>query len=130
MMHGPLVKRMLSIETGDQNHRVQEAHESHGTLIMGLTLNDLGSEMASRAKIDERGRIHLPTTEREKASIPLDSEVLVVPKSPGHIELILVGEARLERFQKNVQGRLKHWKEEEHRADKALADLGTKQRPR
>jgi hypothetical protein len=36
----------------------------------------------------------------------------------------------LEQFQKNMRGRLKHWKEEEHRADKALADLGTKQRPR
>ena len=96
---------------------------------MGPTLNDLGSAMASRAKIDERGRIHLPTSERERASIPLDSEVLVVPKSPGHIELILVGEARLERFQKNIRGRLKHWKEEDHRADKAMAELAaTKQR--
>ncbi len=91
---------------------------------MGPTLNDLGDTMASRAKIDERGRLHLPTSERERASIPLDSEVLVVPKSPGHIELILVGEARLERFQKNMHGRLKNWKEEEHRADKALAELG------
>jgi hypothetical protein len=35
---------------------------------------------------------------------------------------------RLERFQKNMRGRLKHWKEEEHRADKALAELATKQR--
>ena len=84
--------------------------------------------MASRAKIDERGRLHIPTAERERASIPLDSEVLVVPKSPGHIELILVGEARLEQFQKNIRGRLKHWKEEEHRADKALAELTTKQK--
>jgi len=95
---------------------------------MGPTLNDLGNTMASRAKIDERGRLHLPTSERERALIPLDSEVLVVSKSPGHIELILVGEARLERFQKNMRGRLKHWKEEEHRADKALADLATKHR--
>jgi len=63
--------------------------------------------MASRAKIDERGRLHIPTAERERASIPLDSDVLVVPKSPGHIELILVGEARLEQFQKNIRGRLK-----------------------
>ena len=47
--------------------------------------------MASRARIDERGR--------------------------------------LERFQKIVRGRLKHWKEEEHRADKAIAELAaTKQR--
>jgi len=88
----------------------------------------LGNVMASRAKIDERGRLHIPTAERERASIPLDSEVLVVPKSPGHIELILVGEARLEQFQKNMRGRLKHWKEEEHRADKALSELATKQR--
>jgi hypothetical protein len=30
----------------------------------------------------------------------------------------------LERFQqKNMRGRLKHWKEEEHKADKALAEL-------
>ena len=36
---------------------------------------------------------------------------------------------RLERFQKNMRGRLKHWKEEEHRADKAMAELAaTKQR--
>jgi hypothetical protein len=31
----------------------------------------------------------------------------------------------LERFQKNMWGRLKHWKEEEHKADKALAELAT-----
>ena len=42
--------------------------------------------------------------------------------------LTLVGEARLERSQKNMRGRLKHWKEEEHKADKALAELATKQR--
>jgi len=36
---------------------------------------------------------------------------------------------RLERFQKNMRGRLKHWNEEEHRADKAMAELvATKQR--
>lgn len=58
------------------------------------------------------------------ASIPTNSEVLVVPKSAGHIELILVGEARLERFQKKVRGRLKNWKEEEHRADRELEKLG------
>jgi len=34
---------------------------------------------------------------------------------------------RLEQFQKNTRGRLKHWKEDEHRADKALAELATKQ---
>jgi len=101
---------------------------AHRTLITGPTLNDLGNTMASRARIDERGRIHIPTTERERASIPLDSEVLVVPKSPGHIELILVGEARLEQFQKNMRGRLKQWKEEEHRADKALAELASNRR--
>ncbi len=57
------------------------------------------------------------------ASIPTNSEVLVVPKSAGHIELILVGEAQLERFQKKVRGRLKNWKEEEHRADRELEKL-------
>jgi len=36
--------------------------------------------------------------------------------------------SRLEQFQKNMRGRLKHWKEGEHRADKALAELATKQR--
>src|SRR5437867_1072113 len=30
---------------------------------------------------------------------------------------------RLQLFQKNMRGRLKHWKEEEHRADKATAEL-------
>jgi len=127
-MHCPLVERMLGVQAGYENHRIQKQHVAHRTLIMGPTLNDLGNTMASRAKIDERGRLHLPTSERERASIPLDSEVLVIPKSPGHIELILVGEPRLERFQKNMRGRLKHWKEEEHRADKALAELATKQR--
>jgi hypothetical protein len=38
------------------------------------------------------------------------------------------GSGRLERFQKNMRGRLKHWKEEDHKADKALAELATKQR--
>ena len=37
-------------------------------------------------------------------------------------------QARLEQFQKNMRGRLKHWKEEEHGADKALAELATKRR--
>ena len=59
------------------------------------------------------------------ASIPTNSEVLVVPKSPGHLELVLVGEARLERFQKKIRGRLKNWKEEEHKADNALEELGS-----
>ena len=124
-MHGTLVKRMLSVETRHKDHCVQKVHLTHRTLIMGQTLNDLGRTMASRAKIDERGRPHIPTSEREKASIPLDSGVLVVPKSPGHIELILVGEARLEQFQKNNRGRLKQWKEEDHKADKALEELGS-----
>ncbi len=35
---------------------------------------------------------------------------------------------RLEQFQKNTRGRLKHWKEEEHRADKALAKMATNRR--
>jgi hypothetical protein len=37
-------------------------------------------------------------------------------------------EARLERFQKNMRGRLKNWKEEDHRADKGPAKQMTKQR--
>ena len=122
------MKRMLRIQARYQNHGIQKPHVAHRTLIMGLTLNDLGNTMASRAKIDERGRLHIPTSERERAEIPLDSEVLVVPKSPGHIELILVGEARLEQFQKKNRGRLKHWKEEDHKADKALAKLASSQR--
>jgi len=84
--------------------------------------------MASRARVDERGRLQLPRSERESASIPTNSEVLVVPKSPGHLELILVGEARLERFQKKVRGRLRSWKEEDHKADKALGKLSHKGR--
>src|SRR5260370_12518466 len=127
-MQGPFGKRMISVEGGYEHHRVQKTYVTHRTLITWLTLNDLGNNMAYRARIDERGRLHIPTTERERASIPLDSEVLVVPKSPGHIELILVGEARLEQFQKNMRGRLKHWKEEEHRADKALAELASNRR--
>jgi DNA-binding transcriptional regulator/RsmH inhibitor MraZ len=79
--------------------------------------------MASRAKVDERGRLQIPRAEREMAAIPTNSVVLVVPKSPGHLELILVGEARLERFQKKIRGRLKTWKEEEHKGDKALKEL-------
>ncbi len=82
--------------------------------------------MASRARVDERGRLRIPRAEREIASIPPNSDVLVVPKSPGHLELILVGEARLERFQKKIRGRLKSWKEEEHRADKSLETLASK----
>ena len=39
--------------------------------------------------------------------------------------LVLVGEARLERFQRKIRGRLKNWKEEEHKADKALEELGS-----
>jgi len=122
------MERMLGLQTGYENHSIQKPHVAHRTLITGLTLNDLGKTMASRARIDERGRLHIPTTERERASIPLDSEVLVVPKSPGHIELILVGEARLEQFQKSMRGRLKNWKEGEHRADKTLAELASNRR--
>ena len=128
MVHGTLVQRMFGLKTCYQYHRVQKVHLAHRTLIMGQTLNDLGQIMASRAKIDERGRVHIPTSERERASIPLDSEVLVVSKSPGHLELILVGDARLEKFQKTIRGRLKHWKEEDHNADKALADLASTRR--
>jgi hypothetical protein len=35
----------------------------------------------------------------------------------------MVGEARLERFQQKVRGSLKGWKEERHRADKALREI-------
>src|SRR6267143_5379934 len=76
--------------------------------------------MASRAIIDERGRLQIPRAEREKALIPPNSEVVVIPRSPGHLELVLVGEARLERFQKRVKGRLKGWREDEHKADAQL----------
>ncbi len=76
--------------------------------------------MASKARIDERGRVIIPRAEREAAFIPRSPDVLVVPKSQGHLELILVGEGRLELFQKKIRGRLKNWREEEHRADKPL----------
>lgn len=79
--------------------------------------------MASRARIDERGRVMIPRAEREAALIPPKSDVLVVPKSPGHLELILVGERRLELFQKKIRGRLKNWREEDHRADRLLNQL-------
>jgi len=62
------------------------------------------------------------------AFIPPNSEVLVVPKTPRDVELV-IGEERLERFQKKIHGRLKRWKEEEHTADKALEELATKRRP-
>lgn len=80
--------------------------------------------MTSRAKIDERGIVQIPRADSESSLIPTDSEVLVVPKSPGHLELIFVGEARLERFPKRISGRLKAWKEDEHRADRALERHG------
>ena len=80
----------------------------------------MGRDMASRAIIDERGRLQIPRAEREKALIPPNSEVVVIPRSPGHLELVLVGEARLERFQKRVKGRLKGWREDEHKADAQL----------
>ncbi len=83
--------------------------------------------MASRARIDKRGRVMIPRAEREAASIPPRSDVLVVPKSPGRLELILVGEGRLELFQKKIRGRLKNWREEEHRADKLLDQLASRQ---
>ncbi len=79
--------------------------------------------MASRARVDERGRLQLPRAEREVALIPPNSEVLVVPRSPGHLELILVGQVRLERFQKRIRGRLKTWREEDHEADRALREI-------
>ena len=47
----------------------------------------------------------------------------MIPRSPGHLELILVGQPRLEKFQKRIRGRLKDWKEEEHRADAELARI-------
>ena len=99
-------------------------------LIFRGRISQFGYTMASRARVDERGRLQIPQAERESASIPTNSEVLVVPKSPGHLELILVGEARLERFQKKIRGRLKAWKEEEHRADGALRELSRKSRVR
>lgn len=34
---------------------------------------------------------------------------------------------RLERFQKKIRGRLKSWKEDEHRADKLLQELASNQ---
>jgi hypothetical protein len=81
--------------------------------------------MASRARIDERGRVMISRADREAALFPPRSDVLVVPKSPGHIELILVGEGRLELFQKKIRGRLRNWREEEHRADRLLDQLAS-----
>jgi len=76
--------------------------------------------MASRAIIDGRGRVQIPRADREKASIPPNSQVMVIPRSPGHLELVLVGGARLERFQKQIRGKLKDWKEKENKADRQL----------
>jgi hypothetical protein len=39
-----------------------------------------------------------------------------------------ISERKLEEFQKNMRGRLKNWKEEEHKADKALADIASNRR--
>lgn len=84
--------------------------------------------MAARALVDQRGRIQIPKAEREIAEIPPNSEVMVIPRSPGHLELILVGQPRLEKFQKRIRGRLKNWKEEEHRADAELSRMAKSER--
>jgi len=79
--------------------------------------------MTNRAKIDRRGRVQLPAEERKKAEVPTDSEVLVIPKGRGRLELVLVGEEQFKKVHEITRGRLKAWKEEEHKADKLLTEI-------
>ncbi len=89
--------------------------------------SDMSNYVTSRGRIGERGRVVIPRAERDAASIPPESDVLVVPNNPGHLKLILVGEGRRVLFQKKIRGRLKNWREEEHRADKLLNRLASQQ---
>jgi len=75
--------------------------------------------MSTVVNIDQKGRVVIPKSLREKASIKAPGKLLIVPKETGCVELVQV-EEDLKRAKEIASKKLKDWKEEEHKGEKLL----------
>lgn len=108
--------KILSHET---NAVVMVANSAHNLQILGYSQKASVSETVT---VDNKGRMVLPKSVREKAGIKLHARLLAEVKGPGVVELrdstVLIRKVR-EVATKKLTG----WKEEEHREDKLLKEL-------
>jgi len=74
--------------------------------------------MAAVVNIDQKGRVIIPKSFREKAP----GKLLIVPKETGCIELVQI-EDDLKRAKLIASKKLKEWKEEEHKGEKLLLEM-------
>lgn len=78
--------------------------------------------MAKVVNLDKKGRMIIPRKIMEKAKIKAPAKLLVLTKTPGHIEIVSVSED-LETSTKIASRKLKGWKEEEHRGEELLKGM-------
>jgi AbrB family looped-hinge helix DNA binding protein len=79
--------------------------------------------MSTVVNIDQKGRVIIPKSFREKANIKAaPGKLLIVPKETGCIELVQV-EDDLKIAKQIASKKLKEWKEEEHKGEKLLLEM-------
>ena len=79
-------------------------------------------EMSTVVNIDQKGRVIIPKSFREKANIKAPGKLLIVPKETGCIELVQV-EDDLKIAKHIASKKLKEWEEEEHKGEKLLLEM-------
>ncbi len=78
--------------------------------------------MSIVVNIDQKGRIVIPKSFREKVNIKVPGKLLIVPKETRCIELVQV-EDDLKRAKQIASKKMKDWKEEEHKGEKLLLGI-------
>jgi len=73
-------------------------------------------------RVDERGRVIIPSAIRDAAGIKTGAKLLVRLREDGSIELIPMDKL-YERVSKTFREKLGDWREEEHEATKLLNQL-------
>jgi len=73
-------------------------------------------------RVDEKGRVTIPSTIRDAAGIKTGTKLLVRLREDGSIELIPLDKL-YERVSKTFREKLGDWREEEHEATKLLNEL-------
>jgi AbrB family looped-hinge helix DNA binding protein len=78
--------------------------------------------MSIVVNIDQKGRVVIPKSFREKANIKAPGKLLIVPKESGCVELVQVDDD-LKRAKQIAAKKMRDWKGEEHKGEKLLLEL-------
>jgi AbrB family looped-hinge helix DNA binding protein len=78
--------------------------------------------MATVVTIDQKGRMVIPKSLREKANIQVPGKLVMVPEEKGCIQIVQV-EEDLERAKRIAAKKLKGWREEAHQGEQLLRKM-------